>query len=563
MIVCYLTYRLQRALDKLDLEIYSFRFFRSLTDYFTALSRREKALSLQLGNSLFSNINFILNASLDVLPISSAELTLVDRETNVYHGSFLAGAPFRTDINLSFRDGVVKRISKSLEVREYQEYDRLLVMLPIAVAKKNLGLLRFKFNPNIDPDKYDWEVISILALQCMRALVEDNFTVKVLRMREGAETAVKTKTGFLAHFSHELRGPLGIILNAVQLVLEEVCGEVTEDQRDTLNVAHRNGKHVLELVNDVLDFARVESGRMPTTPESIDVEEMLDDIINITSKVAETKGHTLQKGKVSGTPISFHCDRRHSRQILINLITNAIKYTPENGIIEVWGDLIDDQWVRINVRDNGIGISLEDQDKVFMPFVRIERGYASEQVGTGIGMSLTRELVELNGGKIDFWSQPKQGTHFWVDFKRASNVVTNATNDDQARNMDGKFVSVLLYLSVNQEEQMISRYLEHHNFKVLIARNYSDISNAILRNKVEVVVLDAIYIENGDVARISALLELGNGARRIPIIAISGSAFSSDIENVIRAGVQLCLLRPLDLEKLGQACLDVQMPSTG
>jgi len=531
--------------------------FEHVRDLLRGISRREKALSLQLRASLFADINTILNTSLEILPVTSAELTLVDRETNVYHASFLAGSPFRSDSNASLREG--KPIDAPLMIsnlKEFQEQDKLIVMIPISVAKKNLGLLRFRFRPNLRPKDSDWAVIGILSLQCMRALVEDNFTEKVLRMREGAESNVKTKTGFLAQLSHELRGPLGIMLNAVQLVLEEVCGEITQDQRETLQIAHGNGKHLLDLVNDVLDFARAESGRMPVAREVIDAGEFLTDIVNVTSKVADSKNHTL-KFTPPVEPLAFLCDRRHARQILINILTNAIKYTPDGGLIEVWAEDKSGKF-GINIRDSGVGIADKDRENVFTPFARIEHGYAKEQAGTGIGMSLTRELTELNQGSIDFSSKPGEGTHFWVEFE-SSILEKDANSQIEDREVDGNNIQVMVLLSSEQEQQMVARYLEHHNFGVNLVSDSSEIPDILTSKDFGVVVLDFQFVEDNVVQKI----ENATSTMRdrypdgLPIVGIIGNAFHSDIENAIRSGIQLCLTKPIDLQKLGKACVEL------
>lgn len=549
--------------NELQLLFYFPKPLERVRDFLNGISRREKALSLQLQASLFADINTILNTSLDILPVTSAELTLVDRETNVYHASFLAGSPFRSDSNASLREG--KPIDTPLMIsnlKEFQEQDKLVVMIPISVARKNLGLLRFRFRPNLRPNDSDWAVIGILALQCMRALVEDNFTEKVLRMREGAESTVKTKTGFLAQLSHELRGPLGIMLNAVQLVLEEVCGDITQDQRETLQIAHGNGKHLLDLVNDVLDFARAESGRMPVERVVIDAAEFLTDIVNVTSKVADSKNHTI-KFTLPVESLAFLCDRRHGRQILINILTNAIKYTPDGGLIEVWTEAKSEK-LRINVRDNGVGISEQDRENVFTPFARIEHGYAKEQAGTGIGMSLTRELTELNHGSINFSSKLGEGTHFWVDFERGV-PESDATSDGEEQEVDGNNIQVMVLLSADQEQQMVTRYLEHHNFGVSVVSSSTDVADVLNSKDIGVVVLDFQFIEDNAVQKIEGATSVMRDRypEGLPIIGIIGNAFHSDIENAIRSGIQLCITKPIDLHKLGMACVELGKKERG
>jgi len=558
LVVGWATWGVRGLSAELNLEFSTTKSFEQIREFLNGISRRERALALQLQTSLFVNINTILNASLEILPVTSAELTLVDSETNVYHASFLAGSPFRTDSNISLREG--KLVNGPLavsQVKEAQEQDKIVIMIPISVAKTNLGLLRFRFRPQLRPTDSDWAVIGILALQCIRVLVEDNFTEKVLRMREGAESSVKTKTGFLAQLSHELRGPLGIMLNAVQLVLEEVCGSITEDQKDTLQIAHGNGKHLLDLVNDVLDFARAESGRMPVVREVIDAGDLLTDIVNVTSKIADAKHHLL-KFTPSSQSLAFLCDRRHSRQILINILTNAIKYTPEGGLIEVWSELQERGKIRIHVRDNGIGIADEDRSNVFLPFARIEHGYAKDQMGTGIGMTLTKELTELNQGSISFESERGKGTHFWVDFEETT-AKSEVEIASSTQNIDGSGLHVLVFLATEQEQQMVARYLNHHGFGVDLACTSLEAAEVLSSKDVSVVILDFNFIQYDVVEKMKDFTSASRDRypQGMPIIGVSGNAFHSDIEHAIRSGIQLCITKPIDLNKLGLACIEL------
>jgi CheY-like chemotaxis protein len=346
------------------------------------------------------------------------------------------------------------------------------------------------------------------------------------------------------------------MLNAVQLVLEDVCGEITEDQRETLQIAHGNGKHLLDLVNDVLDFARAESGRMPVSREVINTREFLTDIVNVISKVAETKGHVLKFTPPTALS-AFLCDRRHSRQILINILTNAVKYTPDGGLIEVWSESESGN-LRINIRDSGIGISKEVRENVFLPFSRIEHGYAKEQAGTGIGMSLTKELTELNQGRIDFISEQGKGTHFWVEFE-SSELEKNTESQTEEQAVDGNNTQVLVYLATEQEQQMVARYLEHHNFGVTLVSTSTEAAGVLTAKDIGVVVLDSQFVKE-DVVRTIEESTRTVGDRYptgLPIVGIMGNAFHSDIENAIRSGIQFCITKPIDLHQLGMACLEL------
>jgi signal transduction histidine kinase/CheY-like chemotaxis protein len=532
------------------------------------LERKEAALGTDLQvfeKSFFLNINKILNLSREVLPLSSAELTLVDTDSKLYHGSFLVGSPFRTDSNAAYREGESFLAPFGATVKQSYEQDRRVIMIPIAIAGTELGLMRLRFDAGLEPDQADWKIISIIVLHCIKALIENDFTEKVLRMREGSEHAVKSKTGFLAELSHEIRGPLGIMLNAVQLVLEGVCGDITKDQSETLSVVQQNGTHLLELVNDVLDFARAEAGRLPAEREPIQVNALMKDITNIVLALAERKQHRFEFKKLL-EDTGFLCERRHARQILINIITNAIKYTPDGGVIQFWAEKQSEGKVRINVKDSGVGIPQEDQEKVFMPFERAESGYAKEQKGTGIGLSLTRELVELNKGEIAFSSEEGVGTHFWVEFESATQNVLEESKEEitEIVQIDGTGTKVLVMIGDPQERSMVARYLNHHKFLVCEAESFLKGQEILNQDKVEVIILDLQMVEIDDFSLQIARLRRNHSAQEqtetqgdlnsTPIIGVSGKAFHSDVEDALRAGIDLCIVKPLSLEELGRAC---------
>ncbi len=536
--------------------------FATLSNLIEEVRRKESAFSVSLEISeraLFKNINHILNTSRVILPILAAELTLKDRESGVYHGSFLAGEPFRTDLQAAQRRATRTPSPLSYtEVLETEENSRVVYIVPLKIAGVDVALLRVRLNRQEGFDEADWQVLEIVMLQCTRALVESDFTEQFIRMRQESEASVKSKTGFLAHLSHEIRGPLGIMLNAVELVLEELCGEINEDQRETLAMVRQNGSHLLDLVNDVLDYAKVEAGRMTSERDKIQALDLLTDLANIANKFAEAKGHNLRV-KMPGQEAYFLCDRLQSRQILINLLTNAVKYTPDHGVIEVWVDVYDTH-LRFNVKDSGIGIAQQDRDKVFAPFERIEQGYAKSQKGTGIGMNLTRQLVELNYGAIDFISEVGVGSHFWVDFERCYPPAQagQELGEQNEVTIDGHGMSVIVLSSEEGERSMIARYLKHHHFNVYPSQNLLDAHTMLVNNPADVVILDLKLVEDDDLTRVLEDLR-GSGVpdKWLPIVALTGEAFRSDIEGVIRAGVDRCVVKPLSLKDLVKACWEV------
>jgi signal transduction histidine kinase len=222
--------------------------------------------------------------------------------------------------------------------------------------------------------------------------------------------ANKHKSEFLANMSHELRTPLNAIIGFSEVLLEKLFGEVNEKQDDYLKDIHSSGKHLLGLINDILDLSKVEAGRMELEPSTFEIAEALANAMTLVRERAQRHGILLGQ-QVDGKLSEITADERKFKQILLNLLSNAVKFTPDGGRIDVLarrenGDAV------ISVRDTGIGIAPEDQAAVFEEFRQVGRDYTRKQEGTGLGLALTKKFVELHGGKIWLESEPGKGSTF-------------------------------------------------------------------------------------------------------------------------------------------------------
>ena len=235
------------------------------------------------------------------------------------------------------------------------------------------------------------------------------------RAQKVAEAANRAKSEFLANMSHELRTPLNHILGFTELVLDKNFGELNATQEEYLGDVHQSSKHLLSLINDILDIAKVEAGKFELKLSEINIRKILE------NSLVMIKNKTLKQGiKVStdldGIPESIRVDERKLKQILYNLLSNAVKFTPENGSIMLAarrignGDkLIQDMsksatgYLQISVEDSGIGLKKNDLERIFDPFEQVENSTSRQFEGTGLGLSLAKSLVELHRGKI--WTE--------------------------------------------------------------------------------------------------------------------------------------------------------------
>ncbi len=224
------------------------------------------------------------------------------------------------------------------------------------------------------------------------------------------EIANQHKSEFLANMSHELRTPLNAIIGFSEVLLERMFGELNEKQDDYLKDIFTSGKHLLSLINDILDLSKIEAGRMDLDLGDFDAAQAIANAMTLVRERAQTHGINLRL-EASDTLGEIRADERKFKQILLNLLSNAVKFTPDGGAVTVFAS-IEGASIQVAVQDTGVGISAEDQLVVFDEFKQVGRHYTNKHEGTGLGLSLTRRFVELHGGTLSLQSEPGVGSMF-------------------------------------------------------------------------------------------------------------------------------------------------------
>ena len=261
--------------------------------------------------------------------------------------------------------------------------------------------------------------------------------------------ASRMKSEFLAVMSHELRTPLNVIIGFSEVLLDQQFGPLNAKQSRYTDNVLASGRHLLSLINDILDLSKVEAGRMKVAPEPFDLRQTLDEILSLVRNLASRKDLQVQCSDIPAvTPIT---DPKIFRQVMLNLLSNAIKFTPAGGRVEFAVRCLDGRALRsdaaasalppqrrlaivprrvlvVEVRDTGIGIAPEDHEKIFQAFQQVDASYARRQEGTGLGLALSRKLVTLLGGDIWFTSEANAGSTFWfyVPFEWSASAEENA-----------------------------------------------------------------------------------------------------------------------------------------
>jgi signal transduction histidine kinase/HAMP domain-containing protein len=309
-----------------------------------------------------------------------------------------------------------------------------LVLVPLRSGSKLIGVLGVIPGPQFDADERAAldQAAPNLAIACERASAHHNTRRLAVEVRQTAkrleqlntdlDAAMKSKDQFLSNISHELRTPLNSIIGFTDLLLTEELGgsaPLSAQQRDFLETVARNGKQLLELINELLDLQRIAAGRMELKLEPLDLAALLTEAAGSVHAQAQKHGHALVV--TPPTPdLRIHADRGRVRQILLNLLSNAIKFTPDGGRITVVAGAVNgDAEARIAVSDTGIGIAVEDQPKLFQEFSQLDASASRKYEGTGLGLALSRRLVEMQGGEIGVESEMGKGSTFWFTLPQA------------------------------------------------------------------------------------------------------------------------------------------------
>jgi PAS domain S-box-containing protein len=243
---------------------------------------------------------------------------------------------------------------------------------------------------------------------------------ELIENRDAANKANLAKSQFLASMSHELRTPLNAILGFSQMLHMDSKTPLTSAQKGYADAIFSGGSHLLELVNDILDLAIIEADEDSHLPEDICVSEIIGECVMLTAPVGIERGITVIDQSQDGPGMQIRADRRRLKQAILNLLSNAVNYNTDNGTVTVESEDVGNGMVRISVIDTGIGIATESHSSLFQMFHRVDSNPMTSSEGVGIGLSVTKNLIERMGGRIDFESTENQGSKFWIELPLAT-----------------------------------------------------------------------------------------------------------------------------------------------
>ncbi len=379
----------------------------------------------------------------------------------------------------------------------------------------------------------------------------------VRKAKEEAEAGTRAKSDFLAVMSHEMRTPLNAVLGATDLLLD---GHLSREQREQAETARTAGRALLDLIDDILDFSRVEAGRVDLERIGFDPRRLAHDTVALVAGAAREKGLALSCEVSSDVPRQVAGDPGRLRQVLLNLLSNAVKFT-ERGRIEVELSLEkrepDQVVLRLRVRDTGVGIAPELVPRLFEPFTQGDNSTSRRHGGTGLGLAIARRLVELMGGTIEVATAPGQGSEFSCTLRlREASALEPSHGDDapaQAVRTAARSRRVLLAEDNLPNQRVTRAQLERLGCVVDVAGDGDEAVRAATARRYDVIFMDC-QMPGLDGFNATHEIRRREGAGpRVPIVALTANALRGDSERCLAAGMSDYLAKPADLRSLAAA----------
>jgi PAS domain S-box-containing protein len=406
-------------------------------------------------------------------------------------------------------------------------------------------------------DVHDEAGVLVRVIGSMMDVTERRRAEEERRAREAAEVANRAKNEFLSRMSHELRTPLNAILGFAQLL--ELEG-LDAGQHESVGYILKAGQHLLNLINEVLDISRIESGRMTMTLESLQIMGVLQEGLDLIRPLAAQRGVQVDTDFSDVCEQQIVADAHRLKQVLLNLLANAVKYNHKGGSVTLSCEVHGDGRVRLSVRDTGPGIPMESISRLFTPFERLGAEQSGVE-GIGLGLALSKRLAEAMGGSIGVESTVGQGSVFWVDLPIAGSDVERKKKPGTgplvaSAALEGEHTIVYIEDSLSSLT-LIERILAHHPNIRLLSAARGGLGLELAREQHADLVLADLNLPDMSGEEVLRKLREEPQTHTLPVVMVSADASPAQAERMLDAGAQAYLTKPIDVRQFLQVLSDV------
>ena len=430
------------------------------------------------------------------------------------------------------------------------------MVIPLIYQDKLLGTLTAINQPEQKPfGPQEIELMQVIANQAASAIEHFHTELALRESNQELARALRVKDEFLANMSHELRTPLNGILGMTEILLDGYRGPLNERQRTFVSTIETSGRYLLSLINDVLDLSKIEADKMELHLEPVSLTEICQASLAFIKDPATKKGVGLQFIHAEKETI-ITADGRRLKQILVNLLHNAVKFTPANGrvTLEIRPSQ-EEQCVALSVTDTGIGISVEDQKHLFAPFTQVDNSLTRNYEGTGLGLALVKRLVKMHGGSVSVESALDQGSRFtvvlpWQESTGLAETVADEPDESARESWKAKSKATVLLVEDNATNIMaLGDYLDIKGYSMVYAHDGLEALAKAAASAPDIILMD-IQMPKMDGLEAIRRLRTDPQFATTPIIALTARAMVGDYEQCIAAGATGYMSKPVRLGEL-------------